>query len=143
MIQGSDPELKDEAVIVGAHLDHFGLTGDRRIFNGADDNASGAAAVLEMAQAFALWNVKPRRMLIFAHWTGEQRGLLGSRYFAEFLTVPLKKNRRLSESGYGRSRVHARKQGQLGDTVSKIENIELKIINCKASEYSKKRIFEY
>ncbi len=91
MIEGSDPDLKDEAVIVGAHLDHFGLTEDRHVFNGADDNASGSAAVLEMAQAVALQNVKPRRTLIFAHWTGEERGLLGSRYFAEFPTVPQKK----------------------------------------------------
>jgi hypothetical protein len=91
MIEGSDPKLKEEVVIVGAHLDHFGMTEDRRVFNGADDNASGSAAVLEIAQAHALQKIKPRRTIIFAHWTGEERGLLGSRYFAEFPTVPLKK----------------------------------------------------
>jgi hypothetical protein len=91
MVEGSDPKLRDEVVIVGAHLDHFGLTEDRHVFNGADDNASGSAAVLEIAQAFALQNVKPRRTIIFAHWTGEERGLLGSRYFAEFSTAPPKK----------------------------------------------------
>lgn len=89
-IEGSDPDLKDETVLICAHLDHFGMTEDRRVFNGADDNASGSAAVMELAQAFALGAVKPKRAVIFAHWTGEERGLIGSRYFTEFPTVPLK-----------------------------------------------------
>lgn len=91
MIEGSDPKLKDEIVLICAHLDHFGITEDRRVFNGADDNASGSAAVMEIAQAFALNNARPKRTILFAHWTGEERGLIGSHYFTEFPTVPLKK----------------------------------------------------
>ena len=88
MIEGSDPELKKEAVLIGAHLDHEGITPDGYVFNGADDNASGSAGVLEAAQAFALNPVKPKRSIIFACWTGEEKGLLGSRYFAQFPTMP-------------------------------------------------------
>jgi hypothetical protein len=79
-VEGSDPELKDEVVVIGAHLDHLGMRGDY-IFNGADDNGSGSVAVLELAQAFALNPVKPKRSVLFALWTGEEKGLLGSRYY--------------------------------------------------------------
>jgi hypothetical protein len=79
-VEGSDPELKDEVVVIGAHLDHLGARGGY-IFNGADDNGSGSVAVLEMAQAFALNPVKPKRSVLFALWTGEEKGLLGSRYY--------------------------------------------------------------
>ena len=76
---------KDEIVIVGAHYDHVGydpmLEGDR-IYNGADDNASGVSAALQIARAFALTGQKPERTVIFAFWDGEEKGLLGSRYFA-------------------------------------------------------------
>ena len=89
MIEGADPELKDEVILICAHLDHFGMNEDKYVFNGADDNASGSAAVMELAQAFALNPDKPKRTIVFAHWTGEERGLIGSRYFAEFPTVPL------------------------------------------------------
>ena len=88
IIEGSDPELKNEYVLIGAHLDHVGMTEDGYVFNGADDNASGSAGVLELAQAFMLNPVKPKRSIIFAHWTGEEKGLLGSKYYAEFPTVP-------------------------------------------------------
>ena len=89
MIEGSDPELKHEIVVIGAHLDHLGRTRDGYVFNGADDNASGSSGVLELAQAFALNPVKPKRTILFAHWTGEERWLLGSRYFVACPTIPL------------------------------------------------------
>lgn len=89
IIEGSDPELKKEYIVIGAHLDHLGITDDGYVFNGADDNASGSVGVLELAQAFSLNPVKPKRSIIFAHWTGEEKGLLGSRYFAEFPTIPI------------------------------------------------------
>ena len=74
----------DECVIIGAHFDHLGidpmLDGDR-IYNGADDNASGVAAVLQIARAFVVSGVQPERTVIFALWDGEEKGLLGSEHF--------------------------------------------------------------
>lgn len=75
---------KNEYVIIGAHYDHLGtdrtLVGDK-IYNGADDNASGVSAVLQIAKAFVASGVQPERTIIFALWDGEELGLLGSEYF--------------------------------------------------------------
>lgn len=75
---------RNEFVIVGAHFDHLGideaLEGDK-VYNGADDNASGVSAVLQIAKAFLISNEKPQRSIIFAFWDGEELGLLGSEYF--------------------------------------------------------------
>jgi len=79
-IEGSDPELKKEAIVIGGHLDHLGRRGDY-IFNGADDDGSGSVGVMEIAEAFAKNPVKPKRSVVFALWTGEEKGLLGSRYY--------------------------------------------------------------
>jgi hypothetical protein len=79
-IEGSDPELKKETIVIGAHLDHLGKRGDY-IFNGADDDGSGSVGVMEIAEAFAKNPVKPKRSIVFALWTGEEKGLLGSRYY--------------------------------------------------------------
>ncbi len=80
-IEGKNPE---EIVIVGAHYDHLGyddmLVGDK-IFNGADDNASGVQAVLQILRAFLATGQQPEKTVIFALWDGEERGLLGSTYF--------------------------------------------------------------
>ena len=77
-------EHSDEYVVVGAHFDHLGtdrmLEGDK-IYNGADDNASGVSAVLQIAKAFVESGKKPLRNIIFAFWDGEERGLLGSKHF--------------------------------------------------------------
>lgn len=91
MIEGSDPELKNEVIVIGAHMDHLGVNNEGYVFNGADDNASGAGGVLELAQAFALNPVKPKRSILFACWTGEEKGLLGSRYFVANPTLDGKK----------------------------------------------------
>lgn len=76
----------DEYVIVGAHYDHLGidpaLNGDQ-IYNGADDNASGVSAVLQIAKAFLASGRQPERNVIFAFWDGEEKGLLGSKYFVQ------------------------------------------------------------
>ena len=76
----------DEMVVVGAHLDHEGmypdLEGDK-IYNGADDNASGVSAVLQIMKAFVASGVQPERTVVFAFWDGEELGLLGSRYFTQ------------------------------------------------------------
>jgi Zn-dependent M28 family amino/carboxypeptidase len=90
MIEGSDPQLKNEYVIVSAHLDHDGSR-DGYIWNGADDDASGSAAVIELATVFARLKVKPRRSLLFCLWGAEEKGLLGSRYFTANPLVPLDK----------------------------------------------------
>ncbi len=79
-IEGTDPELKKEAVVIGGHLDHLGRRGDY-IFNGADDDGSGSVGVMEIAEAFAKNPVKPKRSILFALWTGEEMGLFGSRYY--------------------------------------------------------------
>lgn len=76
----------NEYVIVGAHFDHLGidpaLDGDQ-IYNGADDNASGVSAVLQIAKAFVISGQQPERNVIFAFWDGEEKGLLGSKYFVQ------------------------------------------------------------
>lgn len=83
MIKGKNP---NEYVIVGAHYDHLGidpmLDGDQ-IYNGADDNASGVSAVLQIARAFIETGKQPERNVIFAFWDGEEKGLLGSKAFAQ------------------------------------------------------------
>ena len=85
-IEGKNP---DEIVIIGAHYDHLGvdplLDGDQ-IYNGADDNASGVQAVLQIARAFVESGQQPERTVIFALWDGEEKGLLGSKHFV--LTFP-------------------------------------------------------
>ena len=81
-LPGSDPNLKDEVVIISAHFDHMGYH-DGEIFQGADDDASGTAGLLEIAEAYALSPEKPARSVLFAAWNAEERGLLGSRYYVE------------------------------------------------------------
>src|SRR5690606_20909396 len=90
---GTDPVLKDEVVVVTAHYDHLGKRGND-IFFGADDNASGTSAVLEIAQAFAEARVAgqgPRRSVLCMLVTGEEKGLLGSQYYAEHPVFPLER----------------------------------------------------
>jgi len=91
MIPGSDPQLKNEYVVFSAHLDHLGKVPEKEgdnIYNGAMDNASGVATMLEMARMFSQSGVKPKRSLLFIALTGEERGLLGSSYYASNPTVP-------------------------------------------------------
>ena len=83
LLPGSDPQLKEEYVVVGAHYDHVGKDDQGNIWNGADDNASGTAGLMEIAEALASLPTAPRRSVLFAAWGAEERGLLGSRYFAE------------------------------------------------------------
>ncbi len=93
ILPGSDPDLRDEWIVIGAHHDHVGAfsgPGDT-IFNGADDNASGVSGVLELAQAFAMRETPPRRTLVFATFSAEEKGLLGSRALVEQRTLPLDK----------------------------------------------------
>lgn len=92
LLRGSDPELADTYVVLSAHIDHVGVGppdehGDS-IYNGADDNASGTAAIMAIAEAFAALPERPARSVLFLGVSGEEKGLLGSRWFVEHPTVP-------------------------------------------------------
>ncbi len=96
LLEGSDPVLKDEVILVGAHYDHVGY-GTRRnslgpwgyVHNGADDNASGTAGLVETIDAIRQLPERPRRSILFAFWDGEEKGLLGSKHWAAAPTIPL------------------------------------------------------
>jgi Zn-dependent M28 family amino/carboxypeptidase len=97
VIEGSDPVLRNEYVFFTAHMDHVGTTGvgpcrpvgADSLCNGADDDASGTAGVVELAEAFAMLNPRPRRSLVFMTVSGEERGLWGSEYYSEYPTLSL------------------------------------------------------
>ena len=92
-LPGSDPTLKNEYVVLSAHVDHVGIgepiDGDR-IYNGAMDNAAGTAVLLDVAASWKRQEVHPRRSILFVFITAEEKGLLGSKYFAAHPTVPAK-----------------------------------------------------
>jgi Zn-dependent M28 family amino/carboxypeptidase len=91
MLPGSDPKLRDEAVMYTAHYDHLGIRPDMpgdNIYNGARDNASGCGILLELARVFSLAQARPRRSVIFASVTAEEQGLLGSEYLGEHPPMP-------------------------------------------------------
>ncbi len=94
MAEGSDPTLKSEAVVFTAHWDHLGVgravLGDA-IYNGAADNATGCALLLELARAWSAQSPRPKRSAIFLAVTAEEKGLLGSKYYARNPLVPLGK----------------------------------------------------
>jgi len=89
-LPGSDPKLKDEYVVLSAHIDHLGIgepiNGDS-IYNGAMDNGSGSALILDIAESLQRSQAKPKRSLLFLWVTAEEKGLLGSKYFAAHPTV--------------------------------------------------------
>jgi Zn-dependent M28 family amino/carboxypeptidase len=92
-LAGSDPTLKREYVLLSAHLDHLGVgtpVNGKTVFAGAMDDASGVASVLEIARSFSQNHERPKRSMLFVIFTGEEKGLLGSRYFAARPTVPEK-----------------------------------------------------
>ena len=99
VLEGSDPTLRDEAVVFTSHMDHVGVVGGRcrpsqvlpadSICNGADDNASGTVGIIELAEAFATLEPRPARTLIFAAVSGEERGLFGSRFYVDHPVIPL------------------------------------------------------
>jgi hypothetical protein len=97
LVEGRDPELKRQYVVVGAHYDHLGYGNKRasrgplgQIYNGADDNGSGTSALLELAEAFTVPPAPPKRSILFAFWDAEEKGLLGSKHWVKHPTVPLK-----------------------------------------------------
>lgn len=90
MIEGSDPELKNEYVGIGAHLDHLGKRGDV-IYWGADDDGSGSTAILAVAKAMSVNGIKPKRSVLFMAFAGEESGLVGSRYLVDNPMFPIDK----------------------------------------------------
>lgn len=90
ILRGSDPQLRDTYVVLSSHYDHLGLaaTGEDRIYNGANDDGSGSSSVMEVAGALAALPVHPKRSILFILFFGEERGLLGSRYYGAHPLVP-------------------------------------------------------
>ncbi|MDI6766076.1 MAG: M28 family peptidase [Bacteroidota bacterium] len=93
-IEGTDSKLKDEVLVIGGHYDHVGYMKQHAdtvdyIFNGADDNASGTSAVMAVAQAFGAITQKPKRSVLFIAFTGEEKGLTGSRSYVNKPLFPL------------------------------------------------------
>jgi len=88
VLAGTDPKLRDEAIAIGAHIDHLGRVGET-IYPGADDNASGVAALIEISKALAALPSRPRRTVVIAFWTGEEEGKLGSGFFVRHPLWPL------------------------------------------------------
>jgi hypothetical protein len=96
ILPGSDPKLKDETIVIGAHYDHLGRGGEGslapregEIHHGADDNASGVAGLIELARMLSTQNPKPRRTIVFMAFSGEEEGLIGSSYYVNHPVVPL------------------------------------------------------
>ena len=96
ILPGSDPKLKDEVIVIGAHYDHLGRGGPESlapregdIHHGADDNASGVAGLIELARMLSTQNPKPRRTVVFIAFSGEEEGLIGSSYYVNHPVVPL------------------------------------------------------
>lgn len=96
ILPGSDEKLRNEVVVIGAHYDHLGLGGSGslaarpgEVHHGADDNASGTAALLELARVLSSAHPRPRRTIIFAAFSGEEEGLIGSHHFVNHPIVPL------------------------------------------------------
>jgi Zn-dependent M28 family amino/carboxypeptidase len=92
LLPGSDPALKDQYVVFGAHLDHVGVGAPIRgdaIYNGAMDDGSGIASLIEIATMAKEEHLRPKRSLLFVAVTGEEKGLLGSEYFSAAPTVPI------------------------------------------------------
>lgn len=88
-ITGTDRSLRNEYIVIGAHMDHLGIGATGDVYNGANDNASGTAVVMELARVMKQSPDKPRRTVIFALWAGEEQGLLGSYYYADHPTHPI------------------------------------------------------
>jgi hypothetical protein len=109
ILRGSDPRLREQYILVSAHYDHLGAS-ESGIYSGANDNASGVAAVVALAKSFSGEMPHPKRTLIFVAFFGEEKGLLGSTWFAKHPPVPL--NRIVADINFE----------QLGDIASDTEN---------------------
>ncbi|MBZ5500477.1 MAG: M20/M25/M40 family metallo-hydrolase [Acidobacteriia bacterium] len=91
VMPGMDAKLKDECIVFGGHLDHLGVGVDGFIYNGADDNATSIATILEVLRVLKANHFQPRRTLVFAAWMGEESGMLGSMWYTNHPVFPLEK----------------------------------------------------
>ncbi|MFQ6069903.1 MAG: M28 family peptidase [Candidatus Aminicenantales bacterium] len=110
-ITGTDKNLRDEYVIIGAHMDHLGVSPLGDVYNGANDNASGTAVVMEVAREMVLNKERLPRTVVFALWAGEEQGLLGSRHYAQHPLFPLEKTvayLNMDMVGHGNGKVNCR-----------------------------------
>ncbi len=110
-ISGIDKNLKDEYVMIGAHMDHLGINPLGEVMNGANDNASGTSVVMEIARVMKLNKIKPKRTIIFCLWGAEEQGLLGSKYYTEHPLYSLEKTIayfNLDMVGHGNGKVNFR-----------------------------------
>src|SRR5262249_42490866 len=89
LLRGSDPVLKDSYVFLTVHYDHLGMDRRGRIYNGANDNGSGTVSVMELASAIASRATRPRRSVVFMTFFGEEKGDVGSDYYARHPIVPI------------------------------------------------------
>lgn len=124
VIPGSDPSLKGRVVILGAHYDHLGTDPDGTLFPGADDDASGVAALLEIARLMKDSGVKPGATILFAAWTGEEAGLLGAVEYVRNPAYPLKDTLAMIQldciaQGEGAGLSISRGRGAVADTLLK------------------------
>jgi Peptidase family M28/PA domain len=107
VLPGTDPQLTHEAIVIGAHRDHFGLQAGL-LFPGADDNASGTAVMLEVARALAQSAIPQKRTILFVSFSGEEQGLVGSRLYVERPVVPLTSTKamiNIDHAGVGNGRL--------------------------------------
>jgi Zn-dependent M28 family amino/carboxypeptidase len=107
LLPGTDPQLMQETIVIGAHRDHFGRQAGL-LFPGADDNASGTAVMLEVARVLAKAGTHPRRTILFISFSGEEQGLAGSRLYVERPLVPTTMTRtmiNIDHAGVGNGRL--------------------------------------
>ena len=126
VLEGRDPTLKDEYVVIGRHLDHLGER-NGTVYPGADDDGSGTTGVMAVAQMFAKNHVRPKRSVLFVCFSAEERGLIGSRFFVENCPIPLSSiAAELQMDMIGRSEEESRDGGRLvnrGETAEDNRNV--------------------
>ena len=133
IVEGSDPALKSETILLSGHYDHDGLRIDGAIYHGADDNGSGTVGIVSLAHAFARNPVKPKRSLLFIVFAAEERGLLGSYYYADHPLRPLETTRaQLNFDMIGRDEKDSTQTHGLIDIAADTSN-EVNIIGTKYS----------
>jgi hypothetical protein len=133
-LPGSDPQLTHEAIVIGAHRDHFGLQAGL-LFPGADDNASGTAVMLEVARAMAKAGARGKRTVLFVSFSGEEQGLVGSRLYLERPVAPISSTKamiNIDHAGIGNGRLTIGVTGfeksvalEAGQTVGLAEKLDL------------------
>jgi hypothetical protein len=140
IVEGSDPQLRAETVLFSGHYDHDGMRIDGAIYHGADDNGSGTVGVVALAHAFASNPVKPKRSLIFVVFAAEERGLLGSYYYAAHPLRPLETTRaQVNFDMIGRDEKDSNQTHGLIDIAADTSN-EVNIVGTKYSPDYRKAV---